>query len=160
MPDEGPSFYDNASVFETYANHRNATGNPNDTLERPVIGALLGDVSGKACLDLGCGDARFGLELLQSGAARYEGVEGSSLMFAAASRNLTDLRARVVQADLRSWNFPVNTFDLVISRLALHYIDDVGSLFSGVFQALKPTGRFVFSVEHPVITSCDKVWRG
>ncbi|WP_334073772.1 hypothetical protein [Paenibacillus sp. A14] len=38
--------------------------NANDTLEKPVIWELLGDVSGKKVLDSGCGDARFGVELL------------------------------------------------------------------------------------------------
>jgi hypothetical protein len=27
-------------------------------------------------------------------------------------------------------------------------------------QALVPDGRIVFSVEHPVITSCDRAWQG
>jgi hypothetical protein len=29
-------------------------------------------------------------------------------------------------------------------------------VFSKVFAALAPAGRFLFSVEHPVITSCDR----
>lgn len=160
MPDEGPGFYDNAAVFEEYMNHRRTSGNPNDTIERPVIDQLLGEVSGLTFLDLGCGDARIGLDLLKNGAAQYVGVDGSHQMIAAANSNLNDARARVINADLRSWNYPVGAFDRVISRLALHYIDDVSSLLSKVYLALKPAGRFVFSVEHPVITSCDKVWRG
>ncbi|MEQ1754884.1 MAG: methyltransferase domain-containing protein [Micropepsaceae bacterium] len=160
MSDEGPDFYDNAAVFEAYMNHRQAIGNPNDTIERPVIDGLLGDVKGQSFLDLGCGDARFGLDLLRNGAERYLGVDGSNLMFAAASANLNDSRARIINADIRLWDFPVSAFDRVISRLALHYIDDVVSILSKVHLALKPGGRFIFSIEHPVITSCDKIWRG
>lgn len=160
MADEGPDFYDNATVFERYMGQRHSTGSANDTIEGPVVRELIGDIRGSACLDLGCGDARFGSELLGGGAAQYVGVEGSSLMFEAASRNVSDPRVCLVHADMRSWDYPVNEFDLVTSRLALHYIDEVDRIFSKVFQALKPSGRFVFSVEHPVITSCDKVWHG
>lgn len=160
MADEGPDFYDNATVFERYMGKRHSLGSANDTIEAPVIRELIGDTRGNVCLDLGCGDARFGLELLSGGAARYVGIEGSNLMFEEASRNITDPRIHLVQADMRSWDYPESAFDLVTSRLALHYIDEVDRIFSQVFQALKPSGRFVFSVEHPVITSCDKVWRG
>jgi SAM-dependent methyltransferase len=160
MPEEGPKFYDNASVFKIYADKRNAASNANDTIEAPVIRALIGDVSGKSFLDMGCGDAGFGAELLQAGATSYEGVEGSRLMFEAACRRPPDPRLRITHADLRSWDYPASAFDFVVSRLALHYIEDVGAIFPKVFRSLKPSGRFVFSVEHPVITSCDKVWHG
>jgi SAM-dependent methyltransferase len=42
--------------------------------------------------------------------------------------------------------------------MALHYVDDVEATFRQVFRALGAGGRFVFSVEHPVITSCDRGW--
>jgi SAM-dependent methyltransferase len=51
------------------------------------------------------------------------------------------------------------TFDGVLSRLALHYIADVDDVFQQVFQTLRPAGRFVFSVEHPVLTSSDRAWQ-
>lgn len=160
MPDEGPDFYDNASVFDNYAGKRKAPANANDTMEAPVIRQLIGDMAGKSYLDLGCGDAGFGSELLRAGASRYVGVEGSRLMYEAACRNLPDLRARIVHADLRTWDDPACDFDVVVSRLALHYIEDVSAIFLKAHRALMPSGRFVFSVEHPVITSCDKVWQG
>jgi SAM-dependent methyltransferase len=49
---------------------------------------------------------------------------------------------------------------LAVSRLVLHYIADADALFAKVYQALVPGGRFVFSVEHPVITSTDWGWQG
>ena len=35
MSDEGPAFYDNEEVFQTYLQHRHRPDNPNDTLEKP-----------------------------------------------------------------------------------------------------------------------------
>ena len=60
MSYEGPQFYDNAAVFQTYMQHRQSPDNPNDTLEKPIMLALLGPVRGVHLLDLGCGDAALG----------------------------------------------------------------------------------------------------
>lgn len=49
--------------------------------------------------------------------------------------------------------YPAKSFDLVISRLAIHFIEDVKTVFTQVFKALNDGGRFIFSIEHPVITS-------
>jgi hypothetical protein len=38
----------------------------------------------------------------------------------------------------------------------LHYVDDLAPVFRNVHQTLKAGGRFVFCVEHPVITSCNR----
>ena len=43
--------------------------------------------------------------------------------------------------------------------MALHYVEDIRAVCAQVFQTLVPGGRFVFSVEHPVITSCDRAWQ-
>lgn len=160
MSYEGPQFYDHATVFQTYMHHRQRPDNPNDTLERPIIVALLGPVRGAHLLDLGCGDAALGPALLAQGAASYLGLDGSQNMVERAQQTLTGTGGRVIQADMRSWAYPANTFDLVLSRLALHYIADVAPVFQQVFQTLRPTGRFVFSVEHPVLTSSDRAWQG
>jgi hypothetical protein len=46
----------------------------------------------------------------------------------------------------------------VLARLVLHYVADLPALCAQVFGTLVPGGRFIFSVEHPVITSCDRGW--
>lgn len=55
--------------------------------------------------------------------------------------------------NLKDYTYPSSTFDLVTSRLALHYIEHLDIIFQNVFQTLKPNGVFSFSVQHPVITS-------
>jgi len=157
---EGPDFYDNDSVFQVYAGHRAEADNPNDALELPVIQALLGDVRGLDFLDLGCGDGRFGKMLLGAGASSYTGVDGSKNMAAAAAKALTGTRATAIHADIRVWPFPQSGVDRVVSRLVLHYIADLTPVLRSVRAALRPGGRFVFSVEHPVITSCSAGWDG
>lgn len=156
MSYEGPQFYDNDMVFQTYSQHRQRLDNPNDTLEKPIVLALLGPVTGTDILDLGCGDAELGKELLDQGAASYLGLDGSRNMVERATDNLADTGGQVIRTDIRSWDYPPDTFDRVLARLVLHYIEDVEGLFHHIFQTLHTGGLFVCSVEHPVITSCDR----
>lgn len=157
---DGPAFYDDDAIFQTYIARRQRADNPNDTMERPVIYELIGKLKNRRILDLGCGDASFGRHALTQGCDSYLGIDGSHNMVASAQQTLAGTAGRVVQATLEDWSYPVDAFDLVVSRLALHYVSDIETLFQHVFRSLMPQGRFVFSVEHPVITSCDRVWRG
>lgn len=156
MPLSGGEFYDDAAVFETYRQRRAGDETPNDTLERPDLLELIGAVPGRRVLDLGCGDARIGVELLAAGARSYLGVEASARMADAGRAALAGTAGRVVRATIEAWVYPVEAFDLVLSRLALHYVEDVAAVFARIFGALAPGGRFVFSIEHPVITSSDR----
>ena len=157
---EGSAFYDDDAIFKTYMARRHRTGNPNDTMEKPVLLELIGEFSHQRILDLGCGDATFGQEALARGCQSYLGVEGSSNMVKAARQVLAGTKGTVVQAALENWNFPTQAFDVVISRLVFHYLKDIDAIFRQVYRALANDGRFVFSVEHPVITSCDRGWQG
>ena len=155
----GPAFYDDDRVFATYMARRERPDNPNDTLERPVLLELVGELAGRRILDLGCGDAAFGQHALLHGGRAYTGVEGSRNMVAVARQALAGTPGEVHHAAIETWAYPEATFDLVVSRLALHYLADVEPVFARVYGALAAGGRFVFSVEHPVITSCHRGWQ-
>lgn len=160
MTQDGPAFYDNDVVFATYMRGRQRVDNPNDTLERPILMELMGDIRGKRILDLGCGDAAIGRELLTAGCNRYLGIEGSSKMAATARELLKGTTGQVIEVNLNACTIPSDSFDLVISRLVLHYLLSLTDLFNQVYNGLVDGGRFIFSVEHPVITSSDFAWRG
>ncbi|MCM3494811.1 methyltransferase domain-containing protein [Paenibacillus lactis] len=154
MRNHGTDFYDNDANFEKYMQRRQWQENANDTLEKPVIMELLGDISDRHILDLGCGDAGFGVELLKKGCAAYVGIEGSRKMAEASESNLTGFNNGTVQhMRMEDYAYPRDTYDVVISRLAIHYLQDIESVFRGIHQTLKPCGKFIFSIEHPVITS-------
>lgn len=151
----GPQFFDDEQIFATYQQRRNSAGSANHTLEWPIFRELVGAVQGLRILDLGCGDASFGLDALTQGCASYLGVEGSQKMAETGRQTLAGTAGHVIHASMESWAYPVKQFDLVISRMALHYIVDIAALFAQVYAALADSGRFVFSIEHPVITSCS-----
>ena len=158
MGKNGPEFYDDASVFATYVSKRETqVDGPNDTLEKPVFDELLGNLTNLRILDLGCGNAGFGLEVLQQGCGSYLGIDGSTNMAAAAKQKLAGTQGKVIQASIESWNYPSGQFDLVTSRLASitfrrsslcsfestrHWLKE-GALFSqlSILSLLHVTGR-------------------
>ncbi|MEO7908485.1 MAG: methyltransferase [Roseiflexaceae bacterium] len=158
MSTSGPAFYDDDAVFATYIARRQRSDSPNNTLEQPVILELAGDLAGRRVLDLGCGDAAFGRMVLAHGGSAYVGVEGSRNMAAVARETLAGTNGRVQHCTIEEWEAPKAAFDLAVARLSLHYLADLAPTFARVYQALAVGGRFVFSVEHPVITSCDRGW--
>lgn len=44
-------------------------------------------------------------------------------------------------------------FDVIVSSLALHYIEDIHGVFAHTHRWLAPGGTLLFSVEHPVTTA-------
>lgn len=153
MAYKGSSVYDNVQFFENYRARRNRDSSPNNSIERPIFYELLGEMKGKSILDLGCGDAKFGLELLGKGAESYIGVEGSKRMFDEASRHVNGTTASVYHSKLEDWDFMNSKVDIVVSRLVFHYIKDLHTIFHGIYNQLKEDGKFVFSVQHPLLLS-------
>ncbi len=156
MRSDGSSFYDDEALFQTYMEHRHRKENPNDTIEKPILMDMIGDPRWKRVLDLGCGEAALGLQLLEMGAQSYTCIEGSQKMAEAAQRNLEGAQSEVICTSMETWDYPEKSFDLVVSRLALHYIEHLQDVFQKIYHTLSPGGLFVFSVEHPVITSSDR----
>ena len=124
---------------------------------KPAFLDVLGDVRGRRVLDLGCGDGRFGRNLLDAGALSYLGVDASANRAALADQTLPGC---VRHQRIEEFTAPPGSMDLVVSRLALHYVSDVGAVLRRVYATLVHSGRLVFSVEHPIITSSDQAWQG
>jgi SAM-dependent methyltransferase len=124
-------------------------------MEEPALWQHLGSVSGERVADLGCGDASIGPALLDAGCVSYYGADASAAMVAAAGKTLRGRTAVIERAGIEDFSFPPATFDLIISRLALHYVADVESVLRACAACLTPSGRLVFTVVHPVITSHD-----
>ena len=153
---KGADFFDKDEVFEACKSGRNRPGSPNETLGKPIFMELIGDVTGQHILDLGCGDGIYTRRLLKAGCESYVGLESSRKMVHFANQNLGKTVGQVELTKIEEWEYPPARFDLVVSRLALHYVSDLEETFRRVNNTLRPDGRFVFSMVHPVITSCDR----
>ena len=56
------------------------------------------------------------------------------------------VKYRKVVADEESLPFEANTFDLVISSLSLHWVNQLPSTLSQIFNCLKPDGVFIGAI--------------
>jgi len=153
MEFRGASVYDQNDFFSTYMKRRGRKDSPNNAIEGPIMFELIGDIQDENILDLGCGDASFGKELLQLGAKNYTGVEGSKQMVEVASANLLGLNGDIYLESMESFSYPAETYELVTSRFAFHYVSEIDKLFQNVHRTLKENGRFVFSIQHPLTTA-------
>ena len=153
MEYKGSSVYEQTDFFENYMIRRNRKDSPNNAIEGPIIFELIGNFQNNSILDLGCGDASFGKELLNLGAQTYIGVEGSLQMVEVARTNMMGQSGTINFESMESYDYPNEVFDLVTSRFAIHYVSDINRLFENVYKTLQENGRFVFSIQHPLITS-------
>lgn len=104
-------------------------------LGKPVI-ELLKPIGGERILDLGCGNGILTKELMELG-CEVVGVDFSPEMVEAARARGVDARL----ADGEKLNFH-EEFDAVMSNAALHWMTDQYAVARGVWDALKPGGRF------------------
>ncbi|CAM3722238.1 class I SAM-dependent methyltransferase [Mesobacillus thioparans] len=160
MEYRGASAYEEEEFFKNYMKRRTRPESPNNSIEKPILLELIGNVNGKKIFDLGCGDAEIGVELLGRDAEAYVGLEGSENMARVGVEHLKGTAGQVLHSTMEEWRPQAEEYDLVISRFALHYLEDLGSVFTKVHDSLMPGGRFVFSVQHPVLTASSKSAEG
>lgn len=127
----------------------NSEANPYNALyERPAILALAGDVAGARILDAGCGPGMQAAELFARGAT-VTGIDLSEDLLAIARTRST---GTFLRHDLTEpLPFPDNSFDLVLSSLVMHYLEDWVAPLREFHRVLVPGGRVVFSTHHPVM---------
>lgn len=141
------NIYDDAGFFQNYSQLPRSQRGLDGAPEWPALRALLPPLAGAAVLDLGCGFGWFCRFAAGEGAAEVVGIDVSERMLARARAETSAAGVRYEQADLETYEPPGERFDLVYSSLAFHYLVDLPAVFARVACALKPGGRFVFSVE-------------
>lgn len=119
--------------------------------EWPALRAMLPDFTNKRVLDLGCGLGWHCQYALDNGARSATGVDISAKMLAEGTRKFP--RVNFILSSIEDINFSENSFELVLSSLAFHYIKCFEDICAKVRRCLSPGGAFVFSAEHPVFTA-------
>ena len=147
------NLYDEPKFFEAYAQMSRSQYGLEGAGEWHQLEPLFPKLTGKHVLDLGCGYGWHCRYAAEHGAAAVLGIDQSRKMIEEArKRNDRDgVTYRV--CDLTEYEYPEESFDLVVSNLVLHYIADLDAVYRNVYQTLKPGGVFLFNIEHPTFTA-------
>jgi SAM-dependent methyltransferase len=119
---------------------------------READAGLLGDVRGRRVLEVGCGSAPCARWLVEQGSS-VVGLDLSSAMlrYANAANIATGIDVPLVRANAERIPLADGTFDVACSAFgAVPFVADVDAVFSEVARVLRPGGRWVFAVTHPI----------
>ncbi|MDM7831072.1 class I SAM-dependent methyltransferase [Cellulomonas edaphi] len=119
---------------------------------READAGLLGDVAGSRVLEIGAGAAQCSRWLAGRGVqvVATDVAEGM-LRAGLAYDESTGVRTPVVAADARALPFPDATFDVAFTAYgAIPFVPDAERVHREAARVLRPGGRWVFAVTHPV----------
>ena len=113
---------------------------------------LLGDVAGRRVLEIGCGSAPCARWLQTAGADVVAFDLSAGMLARAAELNRsTGIAVPLVQADAGALPFLSGSIDVACSAFGgLPFVADVEGALTEVARVLRPGGRFVASVNHPM----------
>lgn len=145
--------YDSDAFFQKYSEMNRSKEGLAGAGEWSELQKILPEFNGKRVLDLGCGFGWHCLYAAEHGAVSVLGTDISEKMLEKAGEINSHKVIKYEKAAMEDLDFPEQSFDIVLSSLAFHYIKDFAALAVKISRWLKPNGCFVFSVEHPVFTS-------
>lgn len=145
--------YDDKVFFEKYSQMSRSKEGLAGAGEWDALKKLLPSFEGKKVLDLGCGYGWHCIYAVEHGAASVIGVDISQKMLEVAKEKTQYNNVEYIRCAIEDIEFPAESFDIVISSLALHYVEFFEPIAKKVREILKPDGSFIFSVEHPVFTA-------
>ncbi len=145
--------YDNEIFFKKYSEMERSKKGLQGAGEWYELRKIFPDFKDKSVLDLGCGYGWHCKYAAENGAKLVIGTDISHKMLEVARQQNDDDRIEYRCAAMEDISFPAETFDVVLSSLAFHYVKDFEPLVANIYTWLKSGGEFVFSVEHPVFTA-------
>ena len=119
---------------------------------REAEARLLGEVRGLRVLEVGCGQAACSRWLRSQGAdAVGTDLSSGMLRHARGGNARTGIDVPLLQANAEALPFASASFDAACSAFgAVPFVSDIGQVFAEVARVLRPGGRWVFAVTHPM----------
>ena len=150
------NIYDNDIFFSNYKKIRDNEKNANILFEKPALFSLLPDLNEKVILDLGCGYGENCIEFVKRGRIKVIGIDISKKMLEVAIKENSHKNIIYKNIPMEELHELDNKFDIVISSLAVHYVEDFKELSNNIYNLLNDGGVFIFSQENPLNTCFTK----
>lgn len=145
--------YDKDEFFDAYSRFPRSVEGLRAAGEWHALKKLLPPFEGKRVLDLGCGFGWHCLYAAQHGAREVVGTDLSEKMLEGARQRCPHPNVSYERVAMEDINYSAASFDVVVSSLALHYVEDFQPICEKIYHCLVPGGVFVFSCEHPIFTA-------
>ena len=151
--------YDNTEFFKKYSEMPRSRQGLKGAGEWSSLEKILPDFKGKKVLDLGCGYGWHCMYAIRHGAAGVLGLDLSEKMLETARQKNNSELIEYRRMGVEDFDYPPESFDIVLSSLTLHYIESLPPLFKQIYRTLSKKGTFIFSIEHPIFTAYgDQDW--
>lgn len=145
--------YDNPEFFAAYAQMYRSQVGLAGAGEWYQLQPLFPDVQGKDVLDLGCGYGWHCKYAAEHGARRVTGIDLSEKMIAEARKRNSHASVSYCVASLLDWDYQPAAYDVVVSNLVMHYMEDLDAVYQRIYETLRPGGVFLMNIEHPTFTA-------
>ena len=145
--------YDDDIFFQKYSQMSRSQQGLAGAGEWETLRKLLPDFKDKRVLDLGCGYGWHCIYAMEHGASSVVGVDISHKMLEVAKEKTHFPQVEYKCCAIEDVEFPEESFDVILSSLAFHYVADYEILVKKIYRILKSGGKLVFTVEHPVFTA-------
>ena len=145
--------YDNPDFFAAYAQMSRSSEGLSGAGEWHQLEPLFPSLAEMDVLDLGCGYGWHCKYAAYHGAKSILGIDQSELMIAEARKRNAAERITYRVCSLLDYEYPADEYDLVISNLVLHYVEDLDCVYWRIHQTLRPGGVFLMNIEHPTFTA-------
>jgi SAM-dependent methyltransferase len=148
------NIFDDERFFPAYMEYRDSPKCLNAAIEQPALRQLLPDLKRSRVLDIGSGTGDFCEYALKQGADFVLGVDVSRRMCARAEMALSkEPRARFVNQAIEDFQWQGDHFDVIVSSLALHYVEPLADIVRRTSSWLREGGVYLISVNHPLYTA-------
>lgn len=115
----------------------------------------------KRILDLGCGTGNLTDQILKHyPEAEIDALDISEEILSESRKRFSQVsNIRYIHADFNGLHLPPGSYDLVMSSIAVHHIEDPEKavLYKEIYQALRPGGIFIFADQTRGIT--DEIYK-
>jgi ubiquinone/menaquinone biosynthesis C-methylase UbiE len=145
--------YDDDIFFNKYSNMSRSKNGLEGAGEWHELKKMMPNFKDKRVLDLGCGFGWHCRYAVENGARSVIGIDISQKMLSEAKSKTKYGNIEYICMPIEDIDFPEESFDVVISSLALHYVKSFEDVLVRVYKCLSKGGDFVFSVEHPIFTA-------